>query len=255
MKPLIVANWKCNPTSSKKAEGLLNLVEKEIKGIKNVEVVICPPFIYLSRMKSRISRAKLGAQDVFWGKEGPYTGEVSPPMLKDAGCRYVIIGHSERRRYFGESNEEINRKIGAALEWGLSPILCLGETAKERKEGKTGDVLKRQIKTALRGLRPGRRGLRLSIAYEPLWAIGTGRPSKPEEAKKTLSFLKKTTARFIRPPFPQPLFLYGGSADSENCLDYLRVGFDGLLVGGASLKSREFIKIIRKSATLASSYQ
>jgi triosephosphate isomerase len=237
MKPLIVANWKMNPQTMAEAELLFNSIQRGIKKSKNVEVVICPPFLYISNLKSQKSNLKLGAQDVFWERKGAYTGEVSPMMLKDLGCQYVIIGHSERRKYFGETEEMVNKKIKAVLRAKLKPILCIGETKEEKREGKTLGVLRIQIKKALKNLTIKELN-NLIIAYEPLWAIGRGTPCDPKEAKEVLLFLRKI--------FKKLLFLYGGSVNSKNAADYLKkAGFNGLLVGGASLSPREFIEIVR----------
>ncbi|MGB9598846.1 MAG: triose-phosphate isomerase, partial [Minisyncoccales bacterium] len=187
---LIVANWKCNPTNLKKARKLFYSAKRGVKNIKNLEVVICPPFVWLSAFSFQLSaNLKLGAQDCFW-QEGAFTGEVSARMLKDLGVDYVIVGHSERRKYFSETDEMINKKLKSALKAKLKPILCIGETEKERKRGKTSRVLKNQLKKALKNLTIGQFN-NLTIAYEPVWAIGTGNPCSPEDAKKALIFLKK----------------------------------------------------------------
>jgi len=221
MKPLIVANWKMNPSTLKGAKCLFNSVKRGVKSanwrIKNVEVVICPPFVYLSILfeflsRWRKSQIKSGAQDCFWEEKGAFTGEVSPVMLKDVGVEYVIIGHSERRA-LGETNEMIDKKIKTALRSGLKPILCIDKISQIKKGLKTEII----------------------IAYEPLFAIGTGRPCSIEKAKKIRAFL----IRF-------KTVLYGGSVNSENAKDYIeKAGFQGLLVGGASLDTREFIKIVK----------
>jgi triosephosphate isomerase len=241
MKPLIVANWKCNPTTLQEAKKLFNSVKEGIKKVKNVEVVICPPSIYLPVLATSIltkgaRKFVLGSQNCHWEMEGAFTGEISPLMLKNLGCQYVIIGHSERRK-LGETDEMINKKIKAAISAKLKPILCLGETEEERKQGKTFQVLKQQINEDLKNLTPNTYNLKpLVIAYEPVWAIGTGKPCEPREAKKVYLFLRKLT----RSPI-----LYGGSVNSKNASDYINVGFDGLLVGGASLKAKEFIKLVK----------
>ncbi|KPJ57297.1 hypothetical protein AMJ49_01705 [Parcubacteria bacterium DG_74_2] len=239
MRPLIVANWKMNPKTIVKSKQLFNSVKKIIKDIKNVEVVICPPFIYLPHLlntKSSILNPKLGAQDCFWKEKGAFTGEISPKQLSNLGCQYVIVGHSTRRT-LGETNEMINRKIKAALKAKLKPILCIGETKKERKEKKTKTVLKKQLRKALNHL-SFKSFNRLIIAYEPIWAIGTGRACGIFEAKKANLFIRKITKKF-------PI-LYGGSVNSKNALSYIKESeFQGLLVGGASLKAKEFIKIVK----------
>jgi len=215
MRPLIVANWKCNPITLAKAKLLFNSVKKGIKNVKNVEVVICPPFIYipyLLKPKTYHLNPKFGAQDCFWEEKGAYTGEVSPKMLKDLGVEYVIIGHSERRA-LGETNEMINKKIRAALKSGLKPILCIDKISQIKKDLKTEII----------------------IAYEPLFAIGTGKPCSIEKAKK----MRTSLIRF-------KTVLYGGSINSENAKDYMeKAGFQGLLVGGASLEPKEFIQIVK----------
>ncbi len=247
---LIVANWKCNPTTFKRADFLFNSIKKGTKNVKNVEIVICPPFPYLSIISNRPRRInslpdkgslpiKLGAQDCFWEKAGAFTGEISPLMLKDLGCEYVILGHSEKRK-LGESDEIISKKIKAVFEAKMKPILCIGERKNERKEGKTFEIVKKQLKNALRystieALK------HLVVAYEPVWAIGTGKPCQPEEAKKVLIFLRKK--------LKGGEILYGGSLNSKNAIDYIKkVGFNGLLVGGASLNAREFIEIVKSIA-------
>jgi len=246
MKPLIVANWKCNPTTLAGTRELLNGIKKKIKdpGLKEVDIVICPPFIYLPYwiefFSKKQTQINLGAQNLFWEESGAFTGEISPAMLKNLGCRYVIIGHSERRKYFAETDEMINKKIKAALKLKLKPILCIGETEKQRKSGKTFQILKAQLDKALKGILNSRFYFpdSLVVAYEPVWAIGTGIPCRPEDAKKVLIFIKK----FLK---KSPI-LYGGSVNSENAASYVKkAGFDGLLVGGASLDSKEFIKIIK----------
>ena len=241
MKSLIIANWKCNPTTLKEAKQLFDSMKNRVRNIKEVEVIICPPFIYLSELfdflgRGKKSQIKLGAQNIFWEEKGAFTGETSPSMLKDLGCRYVIIGHSERRRYFAETDEMINKKIKAALEIKLKPIFCFGETGKERKTGKTFRVLKLQIKNGLKGISKDNLK-KLILAYEPIWAIGTGKSCGILEARAVNLFIKKISNLPV---------LYGGSVNSKNAAGYIREAqFQGLLVGGASLNPKEFIEIIR----------
>jgi len=249
MKPLIVANWKCNPTTLQEAKRLFNSVKEEMRNLKNSEVVICPPFVYLSNIQYLKSNIKLGAQDCFWEGKGAFTGEISPLMLKNLGCEYVIVGHSERRK-LGETDEMINKKIKAALSAKLKPILCIGETGEERKQGKTFKVLKNQLKNDLKYLISNIYYLKsLIIAYEPLWAIGTGNPCEPKEAKKVYLFLRKILAPYqacFGAGLKKIPILYGGSVNSENATSYIHeANFQGLLVGGASLKAEEFIKMVR----------
>jgi len=239
MKPLIVANWKCNPTTSKEAKLLFDSVKKGTENIKNVEAVICPPFLYISNLESQITNLKLGGQDCFWEEKGAYTGEVSPMMLKDLGCEYVIIGHSERRGYFNESDEMINKKIKAALLVNLKVIFCVGETLEEKNSGNTEKVIESQIKNGLKGIIEEGSLSNLILAYEPIWAIGTGKACGVSEAGLVNSFIKKLVKNL-------PL-LYGGSVNSQNARDYIKMaGFQGLLVGGASLNPEEFIEILRR---------
>lgn len=205
MKPLIVANWKMNPQSLKEAERLFAAV----KNVKGAQVVICPPFVYLSTLKTN------GAQDVFWEDGGAYTGEISSLMLKNMGVKYVIIGHSERRKYQKETNEIIVGKLKAALKAGLKPILCIDKVS--------------QIHKNIKGL---------IIAYEPLFAIGTGKACSLQRARRMRLAINKAAGR--------ALVLYGGSVNSQNAKSYIKeAGFQGLLVGGASLKPKEFIDIIK----------
>jgi len=224
MKKLIVANWKCNPLTLKEAESIFQKTEGGIKDVKKVETIICPPFIYLSRIASDNPAIKLGGQDCYFEKKGAFTGEISPNMLKEVGCQYVIIGHSERRKYQKETDELINEKIKAALKVGLNPILCIDNANQIKKDtdGLSQDDLNR-----------------LAIAYEPIWAIGTGKACGIPEAKEMSLKIKEILGNSIS-------VLYGGSISSQNAQGYIKEsGFDGLLVGGASLKPEEFIEIIK----------
>ncbi|MBU4285250.1 triose-phosphate isomerase [Patescibacteria group bacterium] len=218
MKPLIVANWKMNPSTIKEAKELFNKVKK-------TGAIICAPFTYLSELKSD----NLCAQNCYWEASGPYTGEISLDMLKDLGVAYVIIGHSERRVHFKETDEMINKKLKAALATDLRPILCIGE--KKGEDAK--EVIKKQLEQDLNGI--SKKDLdRIIIAYEPVWAIGTGDFCEASKAKESLESIKEKLNNKV---------LYGGSVNSKISKDYIDVGFDGLLVGGASLKVDEFIKI------------
>jgi triosephosphate isomerase len=240
MKPLIVANWKCNPTTLKEAKQLFNSVVRGIKGITKVETVICPPFVYLPILISQdpSSAISFGGQSCFWEEKGAFTGEISPAMLKNLGCEYVIIGHSERRRYLNETDEMINKKIKAALSVNLKVILCVGETLEEKNSGETEKVIESQIKNGLEKI-IGEGTLSIPIlAYEPIWAIGTGKACGVSEAGSVNSFIRK----IIKDAF----VLYGGSVNSQNARDYVKIaGFQGLLVGGASLDPEEFVKLVK----------
>ena len=245
MKPLIVANWKMNPVTMKEAEELFNSVSEGVKNIENVDVVICPPFVFLQTTNYKLQTIKLGAQDCYWEEKGAYTGEVSVAMLKEIGCKYVIIGHSERRKYFNETDEMVNKKVKTTLEAGLIPILCVGETEGEREMDKTEEVLEKEIKDGLNGVDVSR----IIIAYEPIWAIGTGNPCNVEEAQKMKEIIQKFPLRGIsRRETKDIRILYGGSVKANNAEEYLKqAGFNGLLVGGASLNAKEFIKIVNIS--------
>ena len=270
MKILVIANWKMNPQTLQEAKQLFNLVKRGVRNIKNAEIVICPPFVFLSNIQYPISNIKLGAQNVFWEKEGAYTGEVSPIMLKDLGCQYVIIGHSERRKYFNETDEIVSKKLKSVLGVGLTPILCIGETQEQRDRGETDRILRKQIEGALKDVSKFKiQNSKFSIAYEPIWAIGTGRPCDVEEAQKIGLLIRKIISRLYintlanqgsrakREVLTSKIYnqtisknirlLYGGSVNSKNAAGYIKeAGLQGLLVGGASLKAKEFIKIVKE---------
>ncbi len=238
MPKLIIGNWKMNPKSSKEAKALLDSVKKGIRG-KDLEIVVCPPFVYFSLLNG----LTLGGQNCHWENAGAFTGEVSAPMLADAGAKYVILGHSERRRFMGETNNVINQKIKAALKAKLKPILCVGENEGEEM----GSILEEQLEACLAGLNAGQMK-DLVIAYEPAWAIGTGNNCQPDNAHSAALFIKKILtklySRFLADKTP---ILYGGSVTAENAADYLKVaGMNGLLVGGASLEAENFLGIIAR---------
>jgi len=253
---LIIGNWKCNPLRFTQAQNLCRSIvlglRKEAKknrtkqcsfktkNKEQVRIVICPPFVYINDLvalnKKLGANLEFGAQNCFWEESGAYTGEISPKMVKSLGCRYVIVGHSERRLYFNETNEIINKKLKISLRVGLTPILCIGESKKDEETGKTEEILKIQLQEGLKGVENGKLVKNLIIAYEPVWAIGTGDFCDPEKASKALFFIRQRTNAKV---------LYGGSVNSKIAGEYLKVGFDGLLIGGASLKAQEFIKIIK----------
>lgn len=246
MEPLIIANWKCNPISLAQAKRLFNSVKKGIKNIKNVKVVICPPFIYLSSLKSQVSGLTIGAQDCFWEERGAFTGEISPSMLENLGCRYVIVGHSERRRYFNETDEMINKKVKAVLAAKLKPILCIGETLKEKKRNLDLRVLNSQISRGLKGVGE-KKAKNVIIAYEPIWAIGTGEPCDTDTVlTKVLLIRSLFKKRYSTDVAKKIRILYGGSVNSENSVSYIKEAqANGLLIGGASLKPKEFVQIVK----------
>ncbi|MEK7464654.1 MAG: triose-phosphate isomerase [Patescibacteria group bacterium] len=237
MKKLIVANWKMNPQTYKKAEDLVNAVSHYAKGLRNIDIVLCPPFTWLTDFshKNR-SGISFGAQDVFWEKRGAYTGEISPEMLKNSKVDYVIIGHSERRS-LGEADWIINKKVQAAVRGGLRVILCVGEPWGVRKKGiaATKKFVKNQLK---RNLKNGLKTKNLVIAYEPVWAIGSGKIDRPQDAGEISCFIKSVV--------PGVRVLYGGSVTSKNVGGFMmQKEINGALVGGASLSSKEFVKILK----------
>lgn len=248
MKKLIVANWKMNPSGLKEAKRLFNKTKQAASRLTKTEVVICPPFIYLSQLGGLASKLKLGAQDVsFFDFDGAHTGEISAKMLKNIGAKYAIIGHSERRK-LGETNEIINKKIGIALSAGLKAILCVGEESRDN-DGRFLDFIREELSAGLRGLS---RGLikNLIVAYEPIWAI-SGRSSagadNPDDVFKITILIRKVLMDFAGNDLARNLpIIYGGSVNSENAGVFLKKSqVNGLLVGGKSLDSEEFGKIIK----------
>jgi len=243
MKPLIVANWKLNPSSQKEVKHLFGAIKKNAKN-KNVEVVICPPFVYLPMLRGMV----LGAQNVFWEDKGAFTGEVSVPMLKDLKIAYVILGHSERRQYFHETDELVNKKIKKALAAGLVPIFCIGETAEENQAGQKSQVLERQITEGLKGISK-EKAKNVAIAYEPVWAIGTGKNCSANETMSAALLIRKIIAGIYGRELADNIkILYGGSVNSANASMYIKEsGVNGFLVGGSSLIADEFIGIIKQA--------
>lgn len=225
------------------AEGVVRL----LKDARDIEVAVCPPFTALQAVSKALdgSRIALGAQNLHWEKEGAYTGEVSAPMLKELGCNYVIIGHSERRQYFGESDALVKRKVLAALEGGLQPIVCIGETLEEREEARTFSVLERQVRDGLEGFKPEQME-KIVIAYEPVWAIGTGRTAQPSQANEAQAYIRKLLVELFGEGIASKTrILYGGSVKPENIQDLMaEPEVDGALVGGASLDAASFARIV-----------
>jgi len=246
MKKFIIANWKCNPPTEKKAQQLFLSVKRGLKKKKNMEVIICPPFCYLSVINNNLSFLKLGAQNCFFEDKGAYTGEVSCEMLKSLKCKYVIIGHSERRKIFGETNEIINKKIKKALKSGLEPIFCIGETLEEKQQNNTFKILEKEIKKGLEKVSKNEIE-KIIIAYEPIWAIGSDNPCDEDQAMTVALFIRKLISRLYNKQIAKKIrILYGGSTNSQNAFNYLRNSeIQGLLVGGASLQAKEFIKMIK----------
>ncbi len=246
-KPLIAGNWKMNTTVNEGADLVLKLREL-IKGVDTVEVVVAPPFTSLGHVGHLIadSPIRLSGQDLFWEKSGAYTGEVSPEMLKDVGCVYVITGHSERRKYFQETDAVVGKKVIAALRAGLRPIVCVGESLEERESGRTVERVKSQVKGALENV-VGGAAKDITLAYEPLWAIGTGKNAAPEEAEEVHNALRELLYDLFDTESAREMrIIYGGSVKADN-IDNLMAqpNIDGALVGGASLKAAEFARIVK----------
>lgn len=233
MQNIIIANWKMNPTTKQEAKEIFEGIKSGLEGVET-EVVICPPYLYLSEL----SGLTIGVQNINAEDNGAYTGEISAVMLKEFGVDYIIIGHSERRKYFVETNQIINKKIKKALELGFKVIFCIGETEGERKSGLKNEVLEEQLAQGLDGVESTEN---ITIAYEPVWAIGTGDNCSVKETKESIDHIKKLIGKEIR-------VIYGGSANAENAESYIKeAGANGLLVGGASLKPEEFVKIIKSA--------
>jgi triosephosphate isomerase (TIM) len=246
-KKLIVANWKMYKTPEQ-ARAFVASFLPLVRDHERDDIVLCPPFTALAPVVEAVrgSRTAVGAQDVFWEKEGAYTGEVSPPMLQALGCSHVIIGHSERRQYFGETDDTVNRKLRAALAAGLKPVLCVGEVLAEREAGVTEDILRRQCSLAFRDISGGE-AIPMVIAYEPVWAIGTGRTATPELAAEAHRLVRAEAANaFGEGVATQLRILYGGSVKPENAHALMSQSeIDGALVGGASLDPKSFAAIVQ----------
>ena len=243
MKKLLIANWKANPDSPGRALALARKIQAGIPLEKGPEVVIAPPFPFLYIVEGALRRAKLGAQDLFWEDLGPFTGEVSWQQLKHFGVAYAIIGHSERRVLLGETDEMVNKKVRAALEAGITPVLCVGEPKDVRKNGIA--AAKRYVAAQLEKDLDGARRGKIVIAYEPIWAIGTGTPDSPKSAAEMIHYIRERVSREIQATLR---ILYGGSCTAKNADAFLKEPeIDGALVGGASLNPRDFIKIINSA--------
>ncbi len=245
-KIIIAGNWKLNKNTAEAIELVSGIKEKASK-ITDVDIVVCPVFTVLSEVGKIVkdSNVGLGAQDVYWQDSGAFTGEISAPFLKDVGCQYVIIGHSERRQYFSETNETVNNKIKAALAHGLTPIVCIGENLEEREAGKAFDVIKDHIENSLKGFTPDEMK-KMVIAYEPVWAIGTGKTATPEQAQEVHAFIRDLLKAMHNEQVAQSIRIqYGGSVKPENAKELIgQKDIDGALVGGAGLKADSFIGII-----------
>jgi triosephosphate isomerase len=246
--PMIAGNWKMNTTVAE-ATALVREMLPELDRVDSVDKVICPPFVSLAAISELLkgSSVKLGAQNLYFEEKGAYTGEISALMLAGL-CQLVIIGHSERRQYFSETVELVDKKVQAALKVGLKPILCIGETLKENESGQTEAVLTKQLSlTSSQVYSAG-----LVLAYEPIWAIGTGKAATGEQANRTIGFIRQHIAKQHSPEIAQAVrILYGGSVTAANIAEFIeQPEIDGALVGGASLKAEEFLSIVKQTSSL-----
>ncbi|MFR5061732.1 MAG: triose-phosphate isomerase [Christensenellales bacterium] len=246
-KPIIAGNWKMNNTKAE-AETLLSELKPLIKDVKGVDVVVCVPFTDIERVKKLVkgSKIRVGAQNVSWADKGAFTGEISAAMLLEAGAEYVVIGHSERRQYFGETDETVNKRTVQALKNGLKPIVCVGETLDEREGGMTEKVLFAQIEGAFEGI-SAEDAKKTVVAYEPVWAIGTGKTATSEQANETIKFIRKTLSRkYGRAAANRVRIQYGGSMNAKNAAELMAMSdIDGGLIGGASLKAADFSVVVK----------
>ena len=249
-KPFVAGNWKMNKTVDQ-ATLLVADMLPGLEAVKTVDRVVCPPFTSLMVISGMLAGTEvgLGAQNLHWEESGAFTGELSPAMVKEF-CQYVIIGHSERRAYFGDTDETVNKKTKAAFAIGLTPIVCVGETLAEYEAGKTGAVVERQVKEGLKDIDP-KTAEKLIVAYEPIWAIGTGKAAGPEEANDVIgNVVRKNLVGMFGNDVAQMIrILYGGSVKGENAGEFFHQSdIDGGLVGGASLKAGDFVKIVEAAA-------
>jgi len=249
-KPIIAGNWKLYKTIGAAIE-LANGLKREVYKIEpsEIDIVLCPVYTSLSETAEVImnSNISLGAQDVYWQDEGAFTGEVSAPMLKDAGCAYVIIGHSERRQFFGETNGTVNKKVHAALKHGLIPIVCVGESLVQREANQTFEVLTDHLQNGLAGLTEEEVS-KIVIAYEPVWAIGTGKTATSAQAQEAHKYIRNLLAKLYNNDIADSIRIqYGGSVKPENIEEIMaQPDVDGVLVGGASLKVESFSEIVKR---------
>jgi triosephosphate isomerase (TIM) len=246
-KKIIAANWKMYKTPEE-ARAFVQSFLPLVAGHDRDDIVICPPYVDIATVVegTKGSNVKVGAQNMFWEKEGAYTGEISGAMLVGAGCEYVVLGHSERRQYFGETDDTVNRRLEVALEAGLAPILCVGEVIEEREAGITEEVLSRQCSRAFRGI-SAKKAAKMSIAYEPVWAIGTGKTATPEMAADAHAVIRNEAKKAFGDEYAaQVRILYGGSVKPDNASTLMaQEEIDGALVGGASLKPDSFAAIVK----------
>ena len=250
--PVIAGNWKMNKNIVESVS-LVKELKDFVRGIKGVDIVVCPPFTSLWVVKEIINGTNihLGAQNMYWETKGAFTGETSPPMLKDVGCEYVILGHSERRQHFKEISEEVAKKTEAALSVNLIPIVCVGEDLKERESGETKAIIEQEIKALFSKIDSTLAG-RIIVAYEPIWAIGTGRSSSSQDANIIIKFIRERFSSEYGSKIAERIrILYGGSVDPKNISEFMNESdIDGALVGGASLYALSFSQIVKAAEIL-----
>lgn len=250
--PVIAGNWKMNKNIVESVS-LVKELKDFVRGIKGVDIVVCPPFSSLWMVEEIINNTNihLGAQNMYWETKGAFTGEISPLMLKDVGCEYVILGHSERRQYFEETPEEVARKTSAALSTNLLPIVCVGENLKERENGETKAIIEQEIKALFLKIDSTQVG-KIIIAYEPIWAIGTGKSSSSQDANIIIKFIRELFSSEYGSKIAERIrILYGGSITPQNITEFVKESeIDGALVGGASLHALSFFHIIKATEIL-----
>jgi triosephosphate isomerase len=247
-KKIVAANWKMNMTQAESARFVESFL-RDMGDITDVDVVIIPPFTAIAKVSEALGKAhniKVGAQNMFWEKSGAFTGEISAPLLRDLSVHYVVLGHSERRTLFGETDEMVNRKVRAALDGKLRPIVCVGETLEQRDKGNVEKILSTQLRGSLAGLEP-KELQECVVAYEPVWAIGTGRNATPQQAQDAHAFIRRTLREMADDTTAERVRIqYGGSVKPENARELMsQADIDGALVGGASLDPRSFAQIVK----------
>ena len=250
-KPLMVGNWKMNTDSHTGVELAKEIAAGSIDMAgQQVDVAVCPPFVYLQQVAHALSSSSIavGAQDIYHEHKGAFTGEISPSMLKDVGCAYALCGHSERRHVIGETDKLVNKKVAAAILGGVLPILCVGELIEERRESKTNEVVQRQVRLGLEGLTAAKASA-VTLAYEPVWALGTGLTATPQQAQEVHAMIRDLVGKIYDDSLAAEIrILYGGSVKPDNAAALMsQPDIDGLLVGGASLSADDFLAIIAAS--------
>ena len=246
-KPIVAGNWKMNK-SAEEAEALVKGIIEAVAGVKGVDVVVCPPFTALDRASRLLQGTQVGlaGQNMHWEAEGAYTGEVSAPMLLTCGCSHVILGHSERRTYFGETDATVNQRLKAALAAGLKPIVCVGESLDQRKSEETEDVVRTQVVGAFDGI-SAEDAQGVVVAYEPVWAIGTGLTATPDQAEAVHAFIRGTLTEIYSSAVADAVRIqYGGSVKPDNAVElFSQPNIDGGLIGGAALDAQSFADIVK----------